>query len=132
MPFAAPRLPVLLSFRQALRNFRMSVFASTPFIGPPENNFSHKFKNRFRPRLSLSDSSCLSPAQLLSQCASIAVRMHFNYLSRFDAPPGRKAAHRAYLKAFECSSLDSRPALFPRKKRRQEDRPLPPSVSIKP
>jgi hypothetical protein len=51
MPFAAPRLPVLLSFRQALRSFRMGVLASAPFIGPSENNFSHKFKDHFRSRL---------------------------------------------------------------------------------
>jgi len=34
------------SFRQALRNFRTGISASTPFIGAEENNFSHFFIGR--------------------------------------------------------------------------------------
>jgi hypothetical protein len=44
----------------------MGVSASTPFIGPLENNFSHEFAERFRASLSRTDSSCPNFAQTLS------------------------------------------------------------------
>jgi hypothetical protein len=83
MPSIAPCLPVLLLFRQALRNFRVGVPASTPFIGQSENNFSHKFQNRFCPRLSQADSSCPASVHTLSRSASTAVSSRSIALSRF-------------------------------------------------
>src|SRR5208337_1851350 len=69
MPSFTP-LPAGLSFRPSgPPNFRMGVLASTPFIGPLENNFSHIFSHPSRPPLSRSDSSCPDSAQSLSQCA---------------------------------------------------------------
>jgi hypothetical protein len=46
-----PYPPVLLSVRQARHNFRLGFFASIPFIGNGENNFSHYFLDRSRTAL---------------------------------------------------------------------------------
>ena len=69
-------LPAVHRFlRQALRKLRLSVPASTPFIGPGQNNFSHQRKESSRPSLSHSDSSCAEPAHKLCQDDSNAVSM---------------------------------------------------------
>jgi hypothetical protein len=48
-----PLAAVLLCFRRALRNFRMSVLASTHFIGARENNFSQNFNSLFMSSVAL-------------------------------------------------------------------------------
>ena len=78
MPSIALVPAVHLSPRQVLRNYRMSVLASTPFIGPRGNNFSHKFQERFRPPLPRPDSTCPGSVHLLSQDAPTTVPMRFN------------------------------------------------------
>jgi hypothetical protein len=67
-----------LSLRQLLRNFRMSVPASTPFIGPGENNFSHKIKARFPSPMSHLESICPGSVHRLSRDATTTVLLHFN------------------------------------------------------
>ena len=78
MPSIALVPAVHLSLRQVLRNNRMSVLASTPFIGPRGNNFSHKFQERSRSPLSHLDSACPGSVHPLSQDAPTTVPMRFN------------------------------------------------------
>src|ERR1035437_3685305 len=70
----------------------MGVYASTPFIGPARNNFSHIFTRQVLDCLFLDGSlcpalftCCLKVLQILSKSASVAVLFCFSDLSRFDA-----------------------------------------------
>jgi hypothetical protein len=78
MPSIALLPAVHVSLRQVFRNYRMSVLASTTFIGPRQNNFSHKINERSMPPLSHPDSTCPGTVHLLSQDAATAVPMRFN------------------------------------------------------
>jgi hypothetical protein len=136
MPSIALLPAVHLSLRQVLRNYRMSVLASTPFIGLRENNFSHKFNERSRPPLSRLDSTCSGSVHPLSQDAPTTVPMRFNRcpvaLHRFV--PFRSSRHGrcGARKKPKGHPLHAQPlirSLRAAKKRRQEDRPLPPPVS---
>src|ERR1035438_4131165 len=123
------------SLPQGLRNFQMSVPASTSFIGPAQNNFSHKSKESFCCRLSHSGPVCLEAVHMLSQDASIAVsnrcRRCFNPLHRFVSirrSPRIRPASGTRLETQILSILNRWIQRAACKKRRQEDRPLPPPV----
>jgi hypothetical protein len=74
---------VHLSFRQALDSCRIGAIASTLFIGPGENNFSHKKKRCFCSCLSRLESYCLASIQSLIRSDALAVPLHFTQLYRF-------------------------------------------------
>jgi hypothetical protein len=67
----------------------MGFLASTPFIGPAGNNFSHKIKNRIQAYLSQAESSCPTSVQSLSQSDSAFVPLRFTTLSRFATEAGQ-------------------------------------------
>jgi hypothetical protein len=88
-----PPLPAAIgSIRQALRNFRISVSASTHLIGAPQNNFSHYFQEHpnahlssFRTSCPASLHPCITSLHSLSQFASSAASFRASRLPRIDA-----------------------------------------------
>ena len=104
---------------------RRGVFASTPFIGAARNNFSHIFLESFLPRLSRSDSTCLTFVHLVSRFATFAVRFCSSRLSSFESAA---SASLAVLNGTAVCFRRSLRGVGHRKKRRQEDNFLPPPV----
>jgi hypothetical protein len=120
-----PFSPGCGSFRQDFRNIRIGVSASTHFIGVPWNNFSHFFSKPYKAALSDIRATCSTSLHPLPESTSVTVAI------RFICCP----VARHLLASLRCSY--SRPIaaqgssfsdLCRKKNRRQEDRPLPPSV----
>jgi hypothetical protein len=149
----APLPAAHLHLRQAFRQFRMSVFASTHFIGAIKNNFGYEFKERFKSfcpasieTVEIPSIRCTKALHPLSKNTALTVRMRSARLSRFNPHPPRNNEHSTptasefwrgacpcEVDAVGCQDIrwvrhSARPEIPQETNRRQADSPLPPTA----